>query len=144
MTNLFLKKAMIYMKVYDIPNYTGYKISQDGKVYSVIKQGCRNKYDKSKWVKPMELVQRPNKKGYMRVTMRNDITNQRDDVYVHRIVAKMFIPNPNNYSDVNHKNSIVSDNRVDNLEWLSHKSNLEYGFLYGNKGRDEKGRFCHK
>lgn len=77
--------------------------------------------------------------------MRRDSTNKREDVYVHRIIAKLFIPNPNNYSDVNHINSIVDDNRVVNLEWMTHKDNLEYGFgIYGNKARNEFGQFIHK
>ena len=82
--------------------------------------------------------------GYCRVYLRRDSTNKREDVYVHRIIAKLFIPNPNNYSDVNHINNIVDDNRVDNLEWMTHKDNLEYGFTNGNKTRDKFGRFTHK
>lgn len=132
------------MQLYDIPNYTGYKVSKDGKIYSVIGQGCRNRFDKTKWVQPKEIKGRSTKTGYLRVSLRNDITNKRDDLYVHRIVAEVFIPNPNGLSDVNHKNSIPYDNRVCNLEWLSHKDNLEYGMLYGNRSRDEFGRFTHK
>lgn len=46
---------------------------------------------------------------------------------IHRLVAKHFIPNPDNLSDVNHKNEIKTDNRVENLEWLSHRDNMHYG-----------------
>lgn len=56
----------------------------------------------------------------------------------------MFIPNPMNLSDVNHKDSNPTNNNVENLEWLSHEDNLNYGFIYGNKARNEKGQFCHK
>ena len=76
--------------------------------------------------------------------MRRDSTNKREDVYVHRIVAEMFIDNPNNLSDVNHKDSNPENNHVDNLEWLSHRDNLEYGFTYGNKTRNKLGQFAHK
>lgn len=76
--------------------------------------------------------------------MRRDSTDKREDVYVHRIIAQIFIPNLMNLSDVNHKDSNPSNNNVENLEWLSHEDNLNYGFIYGNKARNEKGQFCHK
>ena len=131
--------------LYNIPDFTGYKADTKGNIYSMIPSGCRNRFDKTKWLpKPKKLSYRITKKGYCRVYMRRDSTGHREDVYVHRIIAELFIPNYNNLSDVNHKDSNPANNDVSNLEWLSHKDNLEYGFLYGNKARNKLGQFKHK
>lgn len=46
---------------------------------------------------------------------------------VHRLVAKHFIPNPNNYPIINHKDENNLNNRADNLEWCTEKYNANYG-----------------
>ena len=49
----------------------------------------------------------------------------------HRVVAKCFIPNINNYPCINHKNGIKYDNRVDNLEWCTYSENTKHAYKTG-------------
>ena len=46
---------------------------------------------------------------------------------IHRLVAEAFIPNPNNLTDVNHKDEDKMNNNVENLEWMAHKDNMNWG-----------------
>ena len=73
-----------------------------------------------------EMSQQENRNGYMTVHLRDKGVERR--AMVHRLVAEAFIPNPNGFRDVNHKNGDKSDNRVENLEWTSHADNMTHSF----------------
>lgn len=62
--------------------------------------------------------------GYFHIVLNN---NGVKTLAVHRLVAQAFIPNPNNYSQINHKDENPSNNNVNNLEWCDAKYNNNYG-----------------
>jgi hypothetical protein len=58
--------------------------------------------------------------NYSKISIQNKL------FLVHRLVASTFIENPNNYEIVNHKDRDRSNNHVSNLEWVTHKENMEH------------------
>ena len=68
-------------------------------------------------------------------------TGKRVDVYIHRLVAMYFIPNPENKRYVNYINCIRSDNRVSNLEWCTVRENRNYTMKMNHVRRDSLGRY---
>ncbi len=64
-------------------------------------------------------------KGYLSVSLLYN--GKKKYMKIHRAVAEAFIPNPNKYPEVNHKDENPSNNCVDNLEWCTHLYNSQYG-----------------
>lgn len=62
---------------------------------------------------------------YLQVSLSKNGISKR--YLIHRIVAKAFIPNPENLPEVNHKDECKTNNSVENLEWCTHKYNNNYG-----------------
>ncbi|MCB0699664.1 MAG: HNH endonuclease [Chitinophagaceae bacterium] len=111
-----------------------YEVSSDGSIRS------RNRIIKTvngiyRCLSGKLLKQKDNGLGYQFVTLckAGICTNH----YVHRLVAKAYIPNPYGYKYVNHINGDPGDNRMENLEWVSHSQNTQHAYdtgLNNNKG----------
>ena len=66
--------------------------------------------------------------GYQQV---NAGDGHRPSQLVHRMVAETWIPNPNNYTQVNHINGDKDDNSVENLEWVTQSQNIRHAYRTG-------------
>ena len=100
----------------DIKGYEGiYQVSNLGRVKSLPVKS------KTKYFKGGILKTSVDKVGYVCVSL------SRKTYKVHRLVAEAFIDNPYDYRCVNHKDEDKTNNRVDNLEWCTHKYNNNYG-----------------
>lgn len=105
----------------DIAGFDGwYQVSSIGRVKRLKKVHCN--HGKRNIVKrELILKQSLDHKGYFTVTISNGIEHKTQKV--HRLVAKAFIPNPDNKPQVDHINRIRTDNRVENLRWATAKEN---------------------
>lgn len=78
---------------------------------------------------PRILKPQAERNGYLRVTIR---INGKDKMFsIHRLVARTFIPKPEGKRIVNHINGIKTDNRVENLEWVTYSENLLHAYHTG-------------
>lgn len=93
-----------------IPNFPNYVITTDGDVFN--QSGLKLKPEKSR-------------NGYLRVSLSNKRVKHKR-MFVHRLVAEAFIPNPEKLPQVDHKNEIKTDNNVSNLRWSTSLDNLKH------------------
>ncbi len=112
----------------DIPEFEGYyQASKTGLIRRI--GDYSNQSNSWKLNEPKILKQKDNGKGYKYVIL--SVDGVRYNRYVHRLVASTFIPNPNNYKEINHKDGYKVNNNVDNLEWCNHSQNGQHAYANG-------------
>lgn len=107
----------------EIPNYENkYWVSTFGRLKN-----------KEKIMKPMVATN-----GYLIACLWKN--NKQKKFVIHRLVAKAFIPNPNNYTEINHIDEDKTNNNINNLEWCNHKYNMNYGNIKEKISKSNKGK----
>ena len=101
-----------------------YAVSRSGKVKSLSRLVYDTGHDRYYKIKEKILKSYINNKGYECVDLRID--NKTRKFLVHRLVAFAFISNPNEYKEINHKDSNPLNNCVNNLEWCNRSYNVQY------------------
>lgn len=118
----------------DIQGYEGlYKISNLGNVKSM--NYARRGYAKI-------LTPKKNNCGRLWVELTN--CGNKKQFLIHRLVAMAFIPNPNNYPQINHIDENPQNNKVENLEWCTREYNIEYYLERHNPKKREVKNYSSK
>ena len=98
-----------------ITGYENYSISEDGMVYNT-------KFNRK--MKP-----NINSIGYLRVLLSSGGSTKQ--LFIHRLVADAFVPNPDNKPEVNHIDGNKENNNANNLEWVTRSENENHAYKTG-------------
>ncbi len=116
----------------DIPGFAGkYLASNHGRIRSSEQRvrHCPRGIWMDRVIKDRVLKTNSDSNGYKRTTL--TIEGSSRQYLVHRLVAMTFIPNPNNLPYVNHIDACKYNNKVDNLEWVTHEGNMAHAASLG-------------
>lgn len=117
----------------DIKGYEGlYQISNLGNVKSL--ERYKQNHGVTQLVGEKIKSTRLLSSGYLVTDLYKD--NKSKTAKIHRLVAETFIPNPNSKETVNHIDGNKLNNRVDNLEWATHREQNEHFYKTGLKSKE--------
>jgi transposase len=103
------------MKWKDVEGFEGYySVSDSGEIRNVLND---------------KILRQSNSRGYRVVRLTKE--RKRSVGSVHRIVASAFLKIGSEKKEVNHKNGLKSDNRVENLEWCNRQENVDHSIKHG-------------
>ena len=119
------KQKEIWMVFPEIPFI---EVSNLGRVRTVDRTVTRGDGTKQ-FFKSKILKQQQVRGGYMQI--RISVCGKKINLYVHRAAATCFIPNPDNLSEINHKDNNPQNNAASNLEWCTRQYNVVYREKYG-------------
>lgn len=109
------------------PDIPGIEVSSFGRVRTLDR--VVSSENGTRFIKGRVLKQSDNGNGYLYVNI--PIDGKQAKKYVHRLVARTYLPNPGNLPEVNHKSCIRDDNHVSNLEFCTRSYNRQYREKYG-------------
>ena len=112
----------------DIKGYEGlYMISNLGRIKSLSKQ--KRSKTQTNYITKEKILKPQIGEYYLHVDLYKDKKDHTKTI--HSLVAKAFIPNPNNLPEVNHKDGIKYNNNVTNLEWSTFSDNTKHAYKTG-------------
>lgn len=118
-----------------LPDVTGVEVSTFGRVRTIDRVVSGENGTRS--LKGKVLKQRNDRYGYPIVSIQ--INKKGVTKTIHRLVAQTFIPNPDGFPQVNHKDCDRTNNNVENLEWCDNSYNQQYRQKYGISNTEAQG-----
>ena len=107
-----------------------YEVSDKGNVRSVSHMTRDGRFWKGR-----PIGKHPSGKGYLVAVLSNDGVYRRE--YIHRLVAKAFLPNPEDKPEVNHIDGNKHNNSVSNLEWVTKSENGKHNYAVLGRKRSK-------
>ncbi len=120
------------MEIKDVVGFEKlYTVSEYGDIMSLPRTAKHSDRNTIRKVPAKKISKWSNHRGYELVSLHKD--SKKIGIPVHIIVAKAFIPNPENKPEVNHKDGNKKNNYVSNLEWVTRKENNDHSlYILGN------------